>query len=59
MPNKLKNLLSKKLTKKQQQRPECTQKTDTQSITTLNSQTVDNCRTEITTNNKNSRLDTT
>ena len=48
----------KKLTKKQQQKPEQTQKTDNQFITPLNTQTVDNCRTQITTNNKISRLDT-
>lgn len=46
----------KKLTKKQQQKPERTQKTDSQSITPLHNQTVDSCRTQITTNNKISGL---
>jgi hypothetical protein len=43
----------KKLTKKQQQKPEQTQKTYSQPINPLNNQPVDNCRTQTTTNNKN------
>ena len=49
----------KKLTKKQQQKLERTQKTDSQSITPLNNRTVDSCRTQTTQNKKISRLDTT
>jgi hypothetical protein len=48
----------KKLPKKQQQKPEQTQKTDNHPINPLNSQPVDNCRTQTTTNNKNYKKST-
>ena len=48
----------KKLTKKQQQKPERTQKTDSQSITPLNNRTVDSCRTQTTQNKKNYKKST-